>query len=57
MINHQQITIQFHMNNLKILHVYEEVVKQEIEQINNKFRNQTQELNVKKGDVHDYLGI
>lgn len=43
MISGKQITIHFHKDNLKVLHVDEEVVEQEIEIINIKFRTQTQE--------------
>ena len=57
MVNGKQITIQFHVDNLKLLHFNEEVVKQEVEKINNKFRTQTHDLNVTKGDLYDYLGI
>ena len=45
------------MDNLKLSHADEEVVKKEIDKINDKFRTKTQELNVTKGDVHDYLEI
>ena len=57
MINGKQITIQYFVDDLKISHVDEKVVDKEIKRISKKFRTNTQQLNVIKGDVYDYLGL
>ena len=53
----KQITIQFFVDDLKVSHVDNGVFKKEIEKLDDKFRTNTQQLNVTKGDVHDYLGL
>ena len=55
--NDKQITIQFFVDDLKVSHVDEEVIKKKIEKINDKFRTKTQQLNVTKGNVDDYIGL
>ena len=57
LINGNQITTQFFVDDPKVPHVDEEVVGKKIEKINDKFRTKAQQLNHTKGDVHDYLGL
>ena len=51
------MTIQFYVDDLKLLQVNEEVLVEEVNRINTKFRTNTQELNITTGYLHDYLGI
>ena len=57
MIKGCQITIQFHVDDLKLSHVNKEVLMEEVNKINTKFRTNTQDLNITTGNVHDYFGI
>ena len=57
MVNDKQITVQFFINGLHINCENMEEIDKLIEDLNNKFRTNFQELAVNKGKVHDYLGI
>ena len=56
MINGKQCTIVWHVNDLKISHVSEEVVDNVIDLMNHVFGEQTP-MTVSGGPCHDYLGI
>ena len=57
MENGKLITIQFHMDDLKLLHVDGEVLKKYVKMLNDRFRTKFQELSVNRSDIHDYLGL
>ena len=58
MVDGKQLTVTWHVDNLKVLHVKQEVVNDFIEWVQNMYR----EKNIKKvkpsqGKVYDYLGM
>jgi hypothetical protein len=55
-IDGKQCTIVWYVDDLKISHVDPKVVDQQIEMINGEF-GKDMELTIKRGKVHDYLGI
>ena len=57
MVDGDQLTIQFHVDDLKCSHRDQQVLEDVIDMLNNKFRTKTQELSVTRGTVHDYLGL
>jgi hypothetical protein len=57
MINGNQITIQFHVDDLKISHVKQSVINTVLTDLNNTFGTSKKPLAATTGDVHDYLGI
>jgi hypothetical protein len=57
MIEDNQITIQFHVDNLKISHVKQSVIDSVLNDLNNKFGTSKKPLAATTGDIHDYLGI
>ena len=56
MINGKQCTIVWHVDDLKISHVSEEVVDNVIDLMNHVFGEQTP-MTVSSGMCHDYLGM
>jgi hypothetical protein len=57
MIDGNQITIQFHVDDLKISHVKQSVIDEVLVDSNNKFGTSKKPLAATTGDVHDYLGL
>ena len=57
MIDGNQITIQFHVDDLKISHVKQSVIDSVLTDLNNKFGTAKKPLAATTGDIHDYLGI
>jgi hypothetical protein len=57
MINGNQITIQFHVDYLKISHMDQSVIDSVLNDLNNKFGTSKKPLAATTGLVHDYLGI
>jgi hypothetical protein len=57
MIDGNQITIQFHVDDLKISHVKQSVIDSVLTDLNNTFGTSKKPLAATTGDVHDYLGI
>jgi hypothetical protein len=57
MIEGNQITIQFHVDDLKISHVKQSVIDLVLLDLNNKFGTLKKPLAATTGDIHDYLGI
>ena len=55
-VNGRQLTVAWHVDDLKISHVDTPVVDQFIEQMNSEFGRET-EMNISRGKVHDYLGM
>ena len=56
MVNGEQITIQFHVDDLKVSHKEQSVLDEFFKDVKDEF-GQEDELMVKKGLVHEYLGI
>ena len=56
MVNGEQITVQFHVDNLKVSHKDQAVLKDFFIDLRDKF-GQEDELTENKGLVHEYLGI
>jgi hypothetical protein len=57
MVDGNQITIQFHVDDLKISHVKQSVIDLVLNDLNNKFGTSKKALSATTGDIHDYLGI
>ena len=57
MVDGKQITIQFFIDDLHISCERMEEIDKLIDDLNEKFRTNFQQLAVNKGKVHDYLGI
>ena len=57
MVDGSQLTIQFHLDDLKCSHRNQQVLEDVINLLNNKFKTKTEELLVTRGTVHDYLGL
>jgi hypothetical protein len=57
MIDGNQITIQFHVDDLKISHVKQSVIDEVLIDLNNKFGTSKKPLAATIGNVHDYLGL
>jgi hypothetical protein len=57
MINGQQCTIVWHVDDLKISHVSEEVTEQIVELLQVKYGSPDAPVTVTRGKVHDYLGM
>jgi hypothetical protein len=57
MIDGNQITIQFHVNGLKISHDKQSVIDSVLSDLNNKFGTSKKPLAATTGNIHDYLGI
>jgi hypothetical protein len=57
MVDGNQITIQFHVDDLKISHVKQSVIDQVLIDLNNEFGTSKKPLAATTGDVHDYLGL
>jgi hypothetical protein len=57
MIDGNQITIQFHVDDLKISHVKQSVVDSVLSDLNNKFGTSKKPLAATTDNIHDYLGI
>ena len=56
MVNGEQITVQFHVDNLKVSHKEQAVLEDFLNDLMDEF-GQKDELTVNKGLVHEYLGI
>jgi hypothetical protein len=57
MIDGSQITIQFHVDDLKISHMKQSVIDSVLDDLNNKFGTSKKPLAATTGEVHDYLGM
>jgi hypothetical protein len=57
MVEGNQITIQFHVNDLKISHVKQSVINSVLNDLNKEFGTSNKPLAATTGDIHDYLGI
>jgi hypothetical protein len=57
MIDGKQITIQFHVDNLKISYMDQSVIDSVLADLNNEFGTTKKPLAATTGHVHDYLGI
>jgi hypothetical protein len=57
MVDGNQITIQFHVDELKISHNKLSVIDSVLNDLNNKFGTSKKPLAATTGEVHDYLGI
>jgi hypothetical protein len=57
MIDGNQITIQFHVDDLKISHMKQSVIDDVLDDLNKKFGTSKKPLAATTGDIHDYLGI
>ena len=56
-VNGQQLTIQFHVDDLKLSHMDQDVLESLVKDLNNVFRTSKKELAETKGDIHGYLGL
>jgi len=56
MVNGKQITVVWHVDDLKISHVDEQVVDETVRMLNNKY-GKHKPLTVNRGKIHDYLGM
>jgi hypothetical protein len=57
MVDGNQVTIQFHVDDLKISHVKQLVIDDVLADLNNKFGTNKKLLSATTGEIHDYLGI
>jgi hypothetical protein len=57
MIDGKQITIQFQVDDLKLLHMDHSVIDSVLADLNNEFGTTKKPLSATTGHVHDYLGI
>jgi hypothetical protein len=57
MINGSRITIQFHVDDLKISHMDQAVIDSVLNDLNNKFSTSKKPLAATTSVIHDYLGI
>jgi hypothetical protein len=57
MIDGNQITIQFHVDNLKISHMKQSVIDSVLNDLNNEFGTTKKPLAVSTRQIHDYLGL
>ena len=55
-VDGQQMTIQFHVDNLKLSHMDQGALDNLVKELNDVFRTSRKELAETKGDVHEYLG-
>ena len=56
-IDGQQMTIQFHVDNLKLSHMDQGALDKVVRELNGVFCTSKKELAETKGDVHKYLGL
>ena len=56
MVNGKQLTIVWHVDNLKISHVDPNVVTDVINKLSDRFGKEAP-MNISRGKVHDYLGM
>jgi hypothetical protein len=57
MVNGNQVTIQFHVDDLKISHRDQSVMDEVLLDLNNKFGITRKPLAATTGMIHDYIGI
>jgi hypothetical protein len=57
MIDGNQITVQFHVDDLKISHKKQSVIDSVLVDLNNTFGTAKKPLAATTGDIHDYLGL
>jgi hypothetical protein len=57
MVNGNQVTIQFHVDDLKMSHTDQSVMDEILYDLNNKFGTKRKPLAATTGLIHDYLGI
>jgi hypothetical protein len=57
MIDGDQITIQFHVDDLKISHMKQSVIGSVLSDLNDVFGTDKKPLAASTGDIHDYLGL
>ena len=56
-VNGRQLTITWHVDDLKASHVYEEELDQFVEWLKTKYGLDVNKLKVHKGKIHDYLAM
>ena len=56
-INGKQLTIQFHVDDLRCSHMEQKLVDNLVKDLNNLFQTSKKELTKTKGDIHEYLGL
>jgi hypothetical protein len=57
MVNGKQLTVQFHVDDLKISHMEENVIRDMVEDLNGVFGQDGTLLEASYGKVHEYLGM
>ena len=57
MENGKWITIELHVDDLKLSHVKEAVLEKYVKMLNDRFKTKFRELTVNRSDVHDFLGL
>jgi hypothetical protein len=57
MVDGKQLTVAWHVDDLKILHVSTKVVDDLIADLDSEFGKETPSLSKSRGKVHDYLGM
>jgi hypothetical protein len=57
MVNGKQLTVQFHVDDLKISHMEEDVIKNMVKDLNGIFGQDGTLLEASYGKVHEYLGM
>ena len=57
MVNDEQLTIQFHVDDLRCSHMEQKVWDDLVKDLNNVFQTNKKELVETKGDIHKYLGL
>ena len=56
-VNGKQLTIQFHVNDLKCLHLKQKALDDLVKDLNNVFWTSKKELTETKGEIQEYLGL
>ena len=57
MVNGNQLTVLFHVDDLKASHMEQSVLDELVQDLNNKFQTKKKKLSETKGNIHDYLGL
>ena len=56
-VNGEQLTIKFHVGDLRCSHMEQKVLNDLVKDLNNVFLTSKKELTETKGDIHEYLGL